>query len=238
MSHLDEADSMMYITRLDPASGDPAGMAFTGMDLNGQAGEKDFPLDIFVTPDWQQNKLVCLALHQSNTLPGDGNDKVVVYDLATTPPPGWIELLPVSYGTTSAPGNDTLMVRMKAIMEDTLVVAQIVISSNDVISPEVIIPVNFTMLGTTTAVEDAEPDKTNEILVYPNPARDLIHVTYKDNDGHPDPAVIYRLDGKAVERFFLHGGQRNTRNLNLPTGIYLLRVSTETGTLQSRIIIQ
>jgi len=238
VSHMDEADSTMYITRLDPASGDPTGMTFTGLDLNGDAGDKDFPLDIFVTPDWQQNKLVCLALQESNTEAGDGHDKVVAYDLATTPPPGWIELLPVSYGTTSASGNDTLMVRMKAIMEDTLVVAQIVISSNDVLKPEVIIPVNFTMLGTSTAVADAELAHENEIYVYPNPARDVIYLEYRDTDGKADPAAIYRMDGKHVQAFSLDSGQKNTLNLDLPPGVYLLRILSESGVLQSRIIIR
>lgn len=238
VSHIG-SDSSMYISRLDPASGDPAGISFMSMNLSGDPGEADLPLDIFVTPDWQENKLVCLALQESNSMPGDGHDKVVVYDLATTPPPGWIELLPLTYGNTSTPGNDTLMVRMKAIMNtDTLVVAQIVISSNDVVNPEVIIPVNFRMLGVATGVEDLPEDQQQELFVYPNPARDIIHINYTDTDKLADVASIYRMDGRLVQTFTVVGGRKNTISLNLQPGIYLLRVLTEEGAIQSRIIIQ
>jgi hypothetical protein len=233
-----ESDSTLRVARLEPESGDPAGLAFTGLNLSGDPNEADLPLDAFVTPDWQQDKLVFLALQESNSLPGDGHDKVVVYDLATTPPPGWIWLLPDSYGTTLAQGQDTLMVRMKAIMEDTLVVAQIVISSNDVIKPEVIIPVNFRMLGTTTGNEDFILPENGNIRVYPNPSTGYVNIYYKDSDGKPDPAVIYRMDGKYVSAYIFSPGQNNTIDLDLPAGIYLLNISTENGQQRSRIVVR
>jgi hypothetical protein len=236
--YLGEADSVMRIARLEPESGDPAGLEFTGLNLNGDPAETDLPLDAFVSPDWQQNKLVFLALQKSNTQPGDGHDKVVIYDLATTPPPGWIWLLPETYGTTLPEGQDTLWVRMKAIMEDTLVVAQIVISSNDVTEPEVIIPVNFMMLGNTTGDEEYSLREDHDIIVYPNPARAYANIYYKDSDGKPDHAAIYRMDGKKVSAYILLPGQYNTIDLDLPAGIYLLSIFAESVPQHARLVIQ
>lgn len=234
--YLGESDSTLRVARLEPESGDLSGMEFVGMNLNGDPAEADLPLDAFVTPDWQQHKLVFLALQKSNTLPGDGHDKVVVYDLATTPPPGWIWLLPQSYGTSSPGAQDTLTVRMKAIMEDTLVIAQIVIKSNDVIDPKVIIPVNFTMLGTITDTKENPEWKEGSINVYPNPATGYMKVLYNDTDGKSDRASIYRMDGKMVDSFKLMPDKENTLDLNLPAGIYLLIIFTENGQRQSRIV--
>jgi hypothetical protein len=45
--------------------------------------------------------------------------------------------------------SSELLVRLHAIMEDTLMTAQIVIHSNDVLNPSFIVPVNFRMLPNT-----------------------------------------------------------------------------------------
>jgi hypothetical protein len=135
-------------------------------------------------------------------------------------------------------GQDTLWVRMKAIMEDTLVIAQLVISSNDVLDPEVIIPVNFTMLGNTTGNEEPAMGNSSDLKLYPNPTFGLLNIIYQDEDGKPDPAVIYRMDGKKVSAYIFSPGENNIIDLDLPAGIYLLSIYTEDGQQQSRIVIR
>jgi hypothetical protein len=202
--------------------------------------EDDLPEDIIITPNWQENKLTMLALQESNALPGDGQDKVVVYDLATTPPPGWIELLPPSYGNTEALGQDTLWVRLKAIMEDTLVVAQVVIKSNDVINPELIVPVNFFMQPQSfTGLADQDENKGGIDRLYPNPARDYVFFSYDDTDGTADKVTIFSADGKKVGEYIVRSDRVNQLNVSsLLQGLYIVVLNTEENTFQKKLIIR
>jgi hypothetical protein len=235
--YIGDSDSTLNAIRLDPETGTSTGVEFYGMNMNADPTAKDLPEGIFITPDWQQNKLVMLALQESNTLPGDGHDKVVVYDLATTPPPGWIELLPPSFGLTEAQGQDTLMVRMKAIMEDTLVVAEIVIRSNDVINPEVVIPVNFTMMGTATSTSEHIHD-AGRISLYPNPAKEQINLFYDNDESNTAQLVLKDLNGKTVLERGVISNQVNNLNVSkLKPGLYILTIQSAHQVYRQKLII-
>ncbi len=176
-AYYQEETGLPKAIRLNPDSGAETGQSFTGINLSNDPEDSDQAKDIIVTSDWQENKLVMIGLHDSNNSVGDGNDKVVTYDLDIVPPPGWIDISDKSYGIVPPLSSDTMTVRLDAIMEDTLMVAQIAISSNDVLSPEVILPVNFMMLPlVTSSNENKETDDTSSFGVYPNPATSLINI--------------------------------------------------------------
>jgi hypothetical protein len=157
-------DAPIMAVRLNPETGNTTNFDFEGVNLSIDSTYSDAPMDIFVTPDWQQNKMVMLALHNSFGNSGQGAKKVVAYDMGLIPPPRWIRLLTPSSGNTSPQDNDTLYVRLKAIMQDTLMVAKVVINSNDVLNPRYIVPVNFRMLPQSIASGDANCDGTVNIL--------------------------------------------------------------------------
>ena len=176
-AYYQEETGLPKAIRLNPDSGAETGQSFTGINLSNDPEDSDQAKDIIVTSDWQENKLVMIGLHDSNNSVGDGNDKVVTYDLDIVPPPGWIDISDKSYGIVPPLSSDTMTVRLDAIMEDTLMVAQIAINSNDVLSPEVILPVNFMMLPlVTSSNEIKETDDMSFSKVYPNPATSLINI--------------------------------------------------------------
>jgi len=163
--------------RIEPETGNMTGLTFQGVNFSTDSTATDIAHGIYVTPNWQENRMVMLALHQSALNSGIVNN-VVAYDLATIPPPGWIRLLPPSTGITSPLGVDTLYVRLSAIMADTLMVANLVIRSNDVLNPETIIPINFRMLPLTFTGIGNKASQSQGIveLIYPNPATDRVHI--------------------------------------------------------------
>ncbi len=233
-------DSVVKAIRLNPNTGGPTGVEFEGVNLSGDPGDPDIPAGIAVTRDWEENKMVAVALNRSNTLPGDGNDKVIVYDLATTPPPRWIELLEPSFGVTQPLDSDTMYVRLKAIMEDTLMSAQVVISSNDVVNPEITIPVNFTMLPLIfTGVDEAGQQETAIIdNMYPNPATSTLYINLRENNA--DAVVkIFNSTGMLVENHSGSSGDLIQLDISvLPAGFYQVVVQDQENVDHRKLLIR
>lgn len=194
-------DAPVEAMRLDPETGSISGIVFPGENLSIDSTFNDIAMDIFITPNWQENKLVMLALHSSATVESGTQAKLIIaYDLATTPAPGWIKLLQPSSGATSALSTDTLYVRLMAIMEDILMTANLVINSNDVLNPKTYVPVNFVMLPSiTTGV--SEPGVSGSALIqnmFPNPASDNLQFVFNEAiaQGRID---IYNASGLLVK---------------------------------------
>jgi hypothetical protein len=124
-------------------------------------------------------------------------------------------------------------------MEDTLVVAQVVLKSNDVINPEVIVPVNFFMQPQNfTGLEDQQ-DKGGIDRLYPNPARDNVFFSYDDSNGIADRVTIYSADGKKVGEYIVQPGLVNQLNVSsLLQGLYIIVLNTEERTFQKKLIIR
>ncbi len=235
--YADENDpGMIHATRLNPATGGETGMSFSGVNLSGDEMDPDIPKDIIVTPDWQQNKLVMIALHDSNEEPGDGQDRIIVYDMDVTPAPGWIDMVSQTYGTTGPLETDTLMVRLDAIMEDTLMTAQIVISSNDVSSPDKIIPVNFTMLsGLPTFINNERKNKP--LMIYPNPASEQVSLSVPENNESLNLHVYNNRGQLILNQNIAAGVSALTISVSdWPNGIYLVNVTGDSGSMNTRLI--
>ncbi|MEJ2595769.1 MAG: T9SS type A sorting domain-containing protein, partial [bacterium] len=235
--HADKNDpAVIHATRLDPSTGGETGMSFAGVNLSGDESEPDIPKDIMVTPSWQENKLVMIALHDSNEDPGDGQDRIIVYDMDVTPAPGWIDLLSPTYGMTEPLDADTLLVRLDAIMEDTLMTAQIVISSNDVSTPDKIIPVNFTMLSGLPTFISKERTET-PLVIFPNPASEQVTLNIPENR-NPFTLHIYNNSGQLILNQTIAAGHTSVpiSVSDWPRGIYLVNLTDGTTFMNTRLI--
>jgi hypothetical protein len=226
--HLEESDTTMQVLRLDPRTGAYTGQAFPAMNLSQDPAQKDEPEDIVLAPDWKEGKLVMLALQASNASPGDGHDRLVAYDLATAPAPGWIRLLPDAYGSTPPLGQDTLWVKLNAIMDDTLMMAEIILRSNDVLNPIVSIPVNFQMLPFAALGSDENIALSEKIIskIYPNPSSGLLYVVFQRDPLNLD-LQLFDISGKSHS---IPGWKQGNKILeldfrNLPAGLYFLQVT-------------
>jgi hypothetical protein len=227
--------------RLNPNTGAPAGVEFNGVNLSLDPENPDVPEDIFLTPLWQENKLTMVALHDSRNDTTTNADKIIVYDLATTPPPRWIKLTEPTFGTAGPLDADTMFVKLMAIMEDTLMQAQIVINSNDVLNPKVTIPVNFRMMpDLSTGITTLSYGMGDLIKsIYPNPAGESVHVELWDQ-----PAVatlrLYNQIGQLVFDKEIHAQQGNLQLdvSDFPKGFYQLVVSSGDTVDHEKLIIQ
>lgn len=228
-------------TRLNPNTAAPTGSAFEGVNLSINNNYPDTPKDIIVSRDWRDNSLVLIALHDSETNAGAGADQVVVYDLATTPPPGWIELLSPAFGVTEPLDTDTAFVRLMAIMEDTLMEAQIVINSNDVLNPNVIIPVNFRMMPEVTVGLDADNGSKTGLArnIYPNPTTSFMEINLNETKAATS-IEMYNNTGTLVKSMQIQQGFHNARMdvSELPAGIYLMIIRSGNKSDNRKVIIQ
>jgi hypothetical protein len=236
-----ETSGRINAVRLDPATGKKTGVEFSGVNLSGNNDFPDEARDIFVTPDWQQDKLTMIALHNSTDIADDRQDKVIVYDLDVTPAPDWIEMLPPSFGDTSPLTEDTLYIRLKAIMEDTLTTAQLVIKSNDVLTPEVVVPVNFTMLpGLPTGLGDqAVGPESIEVNMFPNPIDSYLQVQLSNPIGKAKLSC-YDSRGNLLFSQHIETGIESIwiPTSDLPTGLYTIRISNNEGLNISRKVVK
>lgn len=235
-----DGEGNIRASRLNPNTAGPTGVAFDGINMSINPNFPDTPEDIIVTRDWQENNLVMIALHDSYSASGAGADQVIVYDLATTPPPKWIELLNPTFGTAGPLDSDTLFVRLKAIMEDTLMEAQIVINSNDVLNPKIIVPVNFRMMPEiATGMEENGISKTELISnIFPNPSSTSFEIILNE-DLDMVSIGIFSITGILVENKFYssQGKQIKVDVSDLPKGFYHLVIRSGEKSDHRKILI-
>jgi hypothetical protein len=75
----------------------------------------------------------------------------------------------------------------------------------------------------TTAIEP--PTTIDSLILYPNPAEDIMHIKYKTNMSQNAYRTIYTLDGKPVERKTI--GQMTEEDLDITTlkkGMYIMNI--------------
>jgi hypothetical protein len=131
-----------------------------------------------------------------------------------------------------------MFVRLKAIMEDTLMTAQVVINSNDVLTPKVVIPVNFRMLPqTTTVIFEGTQEKSLIIKsIYPNPAKDYIMI---ESFEKITEIQLFNAAG-VLQRKLQISTQSSQININvsdLPSGYYHLQVKSDSGIEHQKLLI-
>jgi len=226
------ADSLGPVAhRLHPTTGMMTGVSFYGENFGGE-GNTDMPGDIFVTPDWQQNKLIMGALQRSAPGANGYDDIVAVYDLAITPPPGWIDLLGSTTGSTLPLSSSILTVKLKAIMSDTLMTANIVINNNSIINSTLKIPVVFMMEPDIQTSVNELTDKPSGLIqnLYPNPANDQLNIQFDQLADGSRLRIINNLGMEVYSSEIRQNSGLFTVNIeSLPAGIYHLIMSTNTN---------
>lgn len=84
----------------------------------------------------------------------------------------------------------------------------------------------FIGMKTTTKVSNMVSD--DEVVVYPNPARDAVNVIFGENAG-VRAVGVYNLIGKAVKMYRTSGNSAKIELNEVPAGLYLLRLMNGDG---------
>ncbi len=82
---------------------------------------------------------------------------------------------------------------------------------------------------------------SSELLVYPNPASNMINLKTTASDATPVVAQLYTVSGQLVFSENLSLQQNTAKSLNVSSfknGYYLLRISTDGQTVDEKILIQ
>lgn len=77
--------------------------------------------------------------------------------------------------------------------------------------------------STPTDVEDVQCNNTTQVLVYPNPAQDVLHV----KNAKADVVRLYSMDGRLVGTQAVENGSAQVDMAELPAGNYLLLCGKE-----------
>lgn len=229
----------LQLMRINPSTGGATEISFQGVNLGNDPAFPDHPGDVFVAADYQQNKLVLMALNEVYDSIEGNLDHILVYDLEVIPAPRWISFEGFTTGSTLPLENDELRVRLHAIMEDTLMTAQVVIHSNDVLNPRFIVPVNFRMLPETVTAIKREEVLSAVLInkIFPNPAIDqtTIELNLKTEADvvleliNVYGSTVYRIN-KGIMLAGFH--QHHLPIQGLPEGVYFVRIAIN-GEIQS-----
>lgn len=232
----------LQLIRIDPATGGETEVSFQGTILGTDPQFPDQPGDVFAAADYVQNKLVLMAINEIFDNASASYDQLLVYDLEVTPPPRWITFQGSTLGSAMPLESNELLVRLHAIMDDTLMTAQLVIHSNDVLNPTFIVPVNFRMLPNTltgTGAETASGYALQMGSIAPNPASDQSSIQFnmvREGTINIDLVTIHgSIIYQSGSMHFLPGLHTYRIPLqSLPSGIYFVRTMID-GVIQSNI---
>jgi hypothetical protein len=87
-----------------------------------------------------------------------------------------------------------------------------------------------------------EQSAVTELQVYPNPAADVIHVSFNIPEKQQVKLSLVNLTGQVVyynENPSFSGLYNNDISItNLPSGVYFLKISTATGTVNKKVVVK
>lgn len=89
---------------------------------------------------------------------------------------------------------------------------------------------------TVSPATSIEPEHTGSLLVYPNPATDLLKVTLPNATGKPVQVSVYALDGKQVLKRTLRDDAIQLPVSQFNPGWYNLVIETEQGVYNERFL--
>lgn len=76
----------------------------------------------------------------------------------------------------------------------------------------------------------------DDVTIYPNPVQDILHLRALDEESEVLNLSIFDLNGKAIQSFKFPGNQVELSDV--VSGSYLVEITTDTGVLYHRIIVQ
>jgi hypothetical protein len=227
--------------RLDPETGVFTGVTFEGENIGSFI---NFPEAATIYPDYESNKLVFAGLQIDDDYPSKGN-VLVGYDLDVVPPPAWIHLQHPTLGTVEPEGEDTLVVQLHAMMEDTTAEAVLKIFSNDLNQPVIEIPVTVEMfenLVTSTGENVFAPLEFALEQNYPNPFNPNTTIRYSIRENLLVSLKIYDILGNEVETLINEIQPAGKFKVNfdassLATGVYLYKLTAGTFIETKKMIL-
>ncbi|MCK6622156.1 MAG: T9SS type A sorting domain-containing protein [Calditrichaceae bacterium] len=234
----------------DPNAGQPTGVSFVGIEMNGDPAANDQPGG--ATVRFVDDQLALLAVHSSNRQPGDGHDFVVAYSLGYERY-HWLSIAP-NAGSLPPCAPALLEVTLRGIKGaggNNLRNAEIIFYTNDPFQPVITWLVEMAVGPPVALAGRSDPLPGKFILYqnYPNPFNPGTAISYQLSPkgqaalSHVELA-IYNLLGQKVRtlvqarqpagRYEVKWDGRNTEGVHVSGGIYFYRLSVENQFVQTR----
>ncbi len=244
-----EEGSKCEAIRLDPHTCTAVGQGFTGNNFSNNTAFQDLPEGAVITNQWEQNKVTFLGLHKAGLVEATDTTTnlgfVAAYDLDVVPPPSWIELMLPAFGTTSPDSTGQFTVRLRSLMNDTIMTAVIRISNNDIDDPQLEIPVNFEMAAAfvTGDIEYSKDEGVHMGQNYPNPAFSSTVIPLNLSQTAEINLKIFDASGKVAALIYqgiLESGRHEFKIKTevLPPGIYYYRLNADSEVITRKMIIK
>ncbi|MCB2222317.1 MAG: T9SS type A sorting domain-containing protein [Bacteroidetes bacterium] len=234
--------------RLNPHTCTPSGASFIGTNFSNDPLFQDIPEGAVITNQWEDNKVTFIGLQKAGIIAGADTTEnigfVATYDLDVVPPPDWIELMFPAFGTTQQDSIGNFTVRLRSLMNDTIMSAVIRISNNDIDDPQVVIPINFEMAAAvTTGINDIS-NNGMELLGqnYPNPFKHATTIPVDLPENTEILLAVYNDTGKMVSLIYngkLPAGKHEFTiwSQRLPPGVYYYQLKTNDNLEYRKMII-
>lgn len=145
--------------------------------------------------------------------------------------PQWLFVDP-NEGTLMQDETVTLEITLDATeLTESGYVGKINIRNNDPLNEEVTIPVSMVV------IVGVDENPTNEyIMVYPNPATDLLRIS--NNNGLIDHIMLTNTVGQIVVDEVVNAPNVKINMSNLPKGVYFATIETANGTATQKVIVE
>jgi hypothetical protein len=234
--------------RLNPHTCTPSGAGFTGTNFSNNSLFQDIPEGAVITNQWEDNTVTFIGLQKAGLIQETDTTEnigfVATYDLDVVPPPDWIELMFPAFGTTPQDSVGSFTVRLRSLMNDTIMTAVIRISNNDINDPQVVIPINFEMAAAvTTSINDHSNSNPNLLgQNYPNPfnhstlipidlpSRTHIGLKLFDETGRLLATIYNGFMERGKHEFEIQAGK-------LSSGVYYYTLYTDSDIITKRMVI-
>lgn len=234
--------------RLNPHTCTSTGTSFIGTNFSNNPLFQDIPEGAVITNQWEENKVTFIGLHEAGIISESDTTEsvgfIAAYDLDVVPPPGWIELMFPAFGTTQQDSIGTFTVRLRSLMNDTIMSAVIRIANNDIDDPQVVIPVNFEMTAAfTTGIPTL--DKRDQVLGqnYPNPFHSKTTIPVILEKANNVELIVYNDSGSVVVLIYqgrLEAGKHEftIQSAHLSPGVYFYKLETADYTEYKKMIMK
>ncbi|MFH0865551.1 MAG: C10 family peptidase [Bacteroidota bacterium] len=160
-----------------------------------------------------------VTLHFNSFSLESDNDKVRIFDLATS-------TLLANYSGSSIPADVTSPSgQMKVIF-----------LSNSSVTDD-----GFSASYTSTPVGVEEYGTLKDLNIYPNPANNMLHISFGITDGNNASVQLFDLKGQLVFNESIQSGTLFNKNVDITTfakGVYNLRIITSGETVNKKVVIQ
>lgn len=183
----------------DPTTGQPTGVSFVGIEMNGDPAANDQPGG--ATVRFVDDQLALLALHSSNRLPGDGHDFVVAYSLGYERY-DWLSITP-NAGSLSPCAPALLEVTLRGIKGaggNNVRNAEIIFYTNDPFQPVITWPVEMTVSPAVALPGGGDPLPGKFILHqnYPNPFNPFTNIGFRISDRGFVSLEVFDVIGRKI----------------------------------------